>query len=72
MIRAVNIVALSLALFGLIPLTVDANTRTVDLTYRADMTEIPDTAERIALWLPLPANHENQTVTNLRFSASHD
>ena len=49
----------------------EAESRAVDLSYRAEVTEITDAAERIALWLPLPASHENQTVSNLDITGSH-
>jgi transglutaminase-like putative cysteine protease len=49
----------------------DLPSRTIDLTYHAKIATVPDTAEHLALWLPLPASHEFQTVTNIRLSASH-
>jgi transglutaminase-like putative cysteine protease len=72
MISSTRLLLPLILVFTSIQLNARANKRSIDITYRADITTIPDTAERIALWLPLPASHENQTVTSLRFSGSHD
>ena len=44
----------------------DVASRTVELTYRADVTDIPDTTEHLAVWLPLPASNEFQVVTKMQ------
>ncbi|MFP6597898.1 MAG: transglutaminase domain-containing protein [Candidatus Hydrogenedentota bacterium] len=49
----------------------DVASRTVELTYRADVTDIPDTTEHLAVWLPLPASNKFQVVTKIRLTASH-
>jgi transglutaminase-like putative cysteine protease len=66
-----NILVLSTLLTAPILAPAELPFRTIEITYRAKVTEIPDTAEQIAVWLPLPASHEYQKVFDLKLSASH-
>lgn len=45
--------------------------RTFSITYRAEITEIPDTAQRVALWLPMPRSHRDQIVREIDIQSSH-
>lgn len=45
--------------------------RSFSITYRAEITEIPDTAQRVALWLPMPRSHRDQLVREINIQSSH-
>lgn len=43
--------------------------RTFELTYRADVRDIPEGTEALDLWLPLPQTDRNQTIHRLTIDA---
>lgn len=48
-----------------------AEERSFEIRYRAEIAEIADTAEKLALWLPLPRSHKAQTIRDLEIRTSH-
>lgn len=56
----------------LVSATAGADERSFEIRYRAEVTEITDTAGKIALWIPLPRSHMDQTIRDLNIKASED
>lgn len=59
-----------LAITLLVGMRVDAQDRTFSITYRADITEIPNTTGKIGLWLPMPRSHPDQFVRDIKVTSS--
>ena len=48
----------------------DLPTRTIDFTYRVRLTDIPDDAKLIKIWIPLLQSTEAQSVSNISIDSS--
>jgi transglutaminase-like putative cysteine protease len=46
--------------------------RTFEFTYRAALAEVPEGAEEVRLWVPIPESSRDQKIEDLEIEASHD
>jgi len=76
MVRRMVLPAMLLALSGALGTAVadDSSSRDFDLTYTAKVTDLPEGAGQVDVWLPYPVSDENQqvTVTEVSSPARHE
>ena len=49
----------------------DAATASFQFTYKAAVTEVPEGAEKVRLWLPVPGNSPDQQISDVTITSSH-
>ena len=67
----VCLIVLFLSLVGAAVDAADPKVRTFEFTYIAEITNIPQNAGKVAIWLPYPVSDANQEITQLKVTSPY-